>query len=154
MRLYLVRHGQAVDKSEDPERPLTEKGRDDVDRMGQALARQMIQVQAIWHSGKTRAKQTAEALSVFVEAGEGVKEHDGLGPTDPVEPICETIETAGHDLMLVGHLPFVNQLASLLIADDEEAESIDFPAASVLCLQRDDDNWAVAWMLTPDILPK
>ncbi|MBS3821416.1 MAG: phosphohistidine phosphatase SixA [Planctomycetes bacterium] len=154
MRLYLVQHGEAKDKSEDPDRPLTEKGRNDVTRVGELLAKTMLQVRAIWHSGKTRAMETARILSVYVEAAEGTIEQSDLGPTDDVEPVCETLETAGTDVMIVGHLPFLDRLASLLVADDDEAESIAFQKGGVLCLQREDDNWSVAWMITPDILPR
>jgi phosphohistidine phosphatase len=32
MKLYLMQHGQAMAKEQDPERPLTQQGRQDVDR--------------------------------------------------------------------------------------------------------------------------
>lgn len=152
MRLYLVQHGEAKDKTEDPARPLTEKGYNDVDRVGKALSRAMVQVRAIWHSGKQRAMETAKILSLTVESAEGTIAREDLSPNDPVDPICDELETAGVDVMIVGHLPFLNRLASLLISDDEDGESVLFQKGAVLCLDRDNDNWSVAWMLTPDIL--
>jgi phosphohistidine phosphatase SixA len=37
--LYLVQHGDAKSEAEDPERPLTERGRSDVARLAALLAR-------------------------------------------------------------------------------------------------------------------
>jgi phosphohistidine phosphatase len=153
MHLYLAQHGYAKDKSEDPNRPLTEKGRDEVERVGQALQRLLLQVQEVWHSGKTRAMQTAKILSLTVEAAQGITQREGLGPTDDVAPIAEALRESGHDMMLVGHLPFLDRLASLLLAGDEEAGIVAFRKGGVVCLEFEDNHWAVAWMLTPDLLP-
>lgn len=61
-RLYLVRHGEAKPKDEDPERGLTDVGRADVSGMAAWAAAADIQVDEIRHSGKLRAQQTASAL--------------------------------------------------------------------------------------------
>jgi len=60
LRVYLVRHGKAKSKEEDPERHLTERGAEEVRRVARFLAAAGIQVSKILHSGKTRARQTAE----------------------------------------------------------------------------------------------
>ncbi len=153
MHLYLVQHGHAKDKSEDPDRPLTEKGRNDVERVAQTLQHLLLQVREVWHSGKTRAMQTAKTLSLAVETAQGIVQREGLGPKDDVAPIAEALLDAGHDVMIVGHLPFLDRLASLLLAGEEDAGIVAFQKGGVVCLEYEDGHWAVAWMLTPDLLP-
>jgi phosphohistidine phosphatase SixA len=40
MKLYLVRHGEARNKAEDPQRSLTERGREDVTAANEELRKQ------------------------------------------------------------------------------------------------------------------
>ena len=61
--LYLVQHGEATKETEDPARPLTEHGRQEVVKVARALARVRLGVSVIAHSGKLRARQTAELLA-------------------------------------------------------------------------------------------
>ena len=60
MKLYLVQHGEATSKDITPERPLTEKGHDDVRKISQFLKQSDFQLDQIIHSDKPRAKETAE----------------------------------------------------------------------------------------------
>ena len=69
MNIYLVQHGEAVAKEVDPERPLTESGRSDVRRMASFLGAAGVRVSRIMHSGKVRAKETAELLAAAVAPG-------------------------------------------------------------------------------------
>ncbi len=152
MLLYLVQHGKAKFKDEDPDRPVTDEGRDDVERMAEFLAGRDISVAAIWHSGKTRAAQTAEILAADVSTAEGVTRHDGLGPNDIPDPVQKEINSADSDLMIVGHLPFLNRLASLLITGRQDADVVAFQKGEIVCLECDDDGaWRLAWMVTPEL---
>src|SRR5688500_9788627 len=63
MRLYLVQHGEAVPEQVDPQRPLSEAGRRDVQAMARLLAGAGIRPTRIVHSGKRRAQETAELLA-------------------------------------------------------------------------------------------
>ena len=60
MRLFLVHHGDAVGPEVDPRRPLSPAGRDAVERLAAAAASKGAEPSVVWHSGKLRAKQTAE----------------------------------------------------------------------------------------------
>ena len=60
MRLFLLQHGDALAESIDPQRPLSARGRDKVERMGEFLARAGASVQRVCESGKLRARQSAE----------------------------------------------------------------------------------------------
>ena len=81
MNLYLVQHAEARPKKEDPKRPLSEKGRADIQKVAAYAARHTsIELGQINHSGKTRARQTAEALAEFLQPAEGVSQVADLAP--------------------------------------------------------------------------
>ncbi len=63
MRIYLVQHGEAVAKDVDPERPLSEQGHNDVEKIATFLGNTQLGMERILHSGKLRAEQTAEIFA-------------------------------------------------------------------------------------------
>ena len=63
MRLLLVQHGNALPKDVDPERGLSESGKQDVANVAAFLARGSVQVERIFHSGKKLAPLERNALS-------------------------------------------------------------------------------------------
>jgi phosphohistidine phosphatase SixA len=69
MRLYLVQHGAAKTEAEDPQRGLTDEGRQTVERIAQFLAPLRLALDRIEHSDKLRARQTAEILAARSAAG-------------------------------------------------------------------------------------
>ena len=153
MRVYLVRHGHAKSKREDPDRHLSDTGIDQARRMADFLRPLGLKVRALWHSAKVRAGETAACLAAGVLADDGCVERDDLAPKDAVDPVARAIRRSDRDLMVVGHLPQVENLASKLLAGDESAVGIRFPAASVLCLEHDAEHgWRVAWMVTPELV--
>src|SRR4051794_29051865 len=115
MRLYLVQHGGAVPDELDPRRPLSEAGRREVEAVGRLLAGAGVRVARIVHSGKERARQTAELLAAAPGSG-AVEVMAGLAPKDPVKPVVRAIAEFGSDTMLVGHLPLLARLAARLVA--------------------------------------
>ena len=153
MELYLVRHGEARSKDVDPKRGLTEPGEADVQKVAKYLKGWDLSVGAIWHSGKTRAVQTAKIVAGAVASDEGIVKHDGLDPNDPVEPICQAIAESTANLMIVGHMPFLGNLVRTLLADRKPPKGIVLETAGVVCLERDaDDVWTVAWTVGPSQL--
>jgi phosphohistidine phosphatase len=153
MRLYLIQHGEAKSKEEDPDRPLTAQGAADAAKMAGALKPLRLCVRAVWHSGRARAAQTAQAFAAAVTADEGVVQRDGMGPKDRVGPIRKRIERSDGDLMLVGHLPFLARLAGRLLTGKGSIQPVAFQYGGVVCLERNDDGaWQVRWMLTPEAL--
>ena len=53
--------------------------------------------------------------------------------------------------MLVGHLPHMSRLASLLLLWDSGREVLDFKPGTVACLEKV-GGWRVKWMISPDTL--
>jgi len=152
MKLYLVQHGNAVSEQEDPARPLSQQGREDVEKVASFIKPLDLAVE-LWHSGKARAAETAEILSHSLKLSNDVHEHSGLSPNDDVEEIAAAVMASGDDVMIVGHLPFLGKLASLLVVPKESANIIDFKQGGIVCLScSEEGTWQVSWMVTPEIL--
>ena len=150
MRVYLVQHGEARPEEEDPQRRLTDEGFRNVQKVADFLRPLGLKLETIWHSGKDRARQTAEILGGALSASQGLLQRDGLAPKDPVAPVKQAIEQSVGDLMIVGHLPFLGKLASLLVADSQEPEIVAFKFGCVVCLERPEGGrWKLAWMIVP-----
>ena len=69
MHIYLVQHGAAVPKDENPEKPLSDSGRDDIKKMASFLARSHVSAARVIHSGKLRALETALLLAEVLGPG-------------------------------------------------------------------------------------
>jgi phosphohistidine phosphatase len=148
MELYLVQHGKAKKEEEDPERPLAEIGREEVEKVA-ARAAGLIKVGSVRHSPKLRAKQTAEIFAS--KLGAPAMETEGLKPLDEPKIARDLVEGQDENLMLVGHMPHMNRLASLLVAGDENADIVSFRMGAIVCLERE-EKWRVKWILTPELI--
>jgi phosphohistidine phosphatase len=155
MKLYLVRHGAAKSELDDPQRRLTEEGRREVQHVAVRLERLKLPVGAVWHSDKARARETAAIMYGAVVCPTEPVPHAGLGPDDAPDGVQAEILKSEADLMIVGHLPFLPRLASLLLAGWTEGVLLDFQPGSVVCLERPapGQKWRVLWSVTPAILP-
>ena len=152
MKLYLVQHGDAVARQVDPDRPLSAQGRADIERLARLLAARGIRVSRVFHSGKTRAKQTAESLAAAL-GGAVAAARTGLNPNDPTDAVLQDIAQGDDDVLLVGHLPFLGRLASRLLGRKEAKATLGFRPGSAACLERDGDGrWIVAWFLPPEMV--
>ena len=155
MKLYLVQHGAALAKEVDPARPLSEPGRRDVQAVANFLRGAGIRVERVWHSGKSRAEQTAQLLAKAVLPRGRIEQVGGIGPNDEVAGFVSDADVWEQDTLVVGHLPFLSRLVARLVAGDPERELVGFLPGSVVCLERCDlDRWLLLWMLRPDLLAR
>jgi len=153
MRVYLMQHGKPVPKEEDPDRPLSDQGKGDVEKVSEFLRKSGVKVAEAIHSGKTRARQTAEIVVSQTTPGLEAKERAGLSPLDDVREIASQVKKADKDLLIAGHLPHLAKLTSLLVAGDEGVPVVRFQQGGVVCLERDEEGqWVVAWMVVPEII--
>jgi phosphohistidine phosphatase len=144
MRLYLVRHGDALTGDLDPARPLSDEGRDQVAVLASFLAGQEIAVARVYHSGKLRARQTAEALAAAVAPGATPEELAGLSPNDPVDGLFPALSHWTEDSLIAGHLPHLSNLTTRLLA-----------GRALPCLQRGGEGgWSLLWFVDPQLLPR
>src|SRR3954469_24875390 len=100
MELFLVQHGQAKSEVEDPERSLTERGAETVQRMAAWAAQVGVRVDQIRHSGKRRAEQTAALLAERLCPPQGMIAVPGLAPDDDVHPVAEALQGEPGAVML------------------------------------------------------
>jgi len=152
MRLYLVQHADAVSKDTHPLRPLSEQGLKDAINMAAFLHGAAVMVGQIVHSGKLRAEETANVLSKTVWLGQTPEALDGLGPNDPTDHLMNTALTAGGDLMVVGHMPFMGRTAARCLTGAEDGATVAFEPGAVLCLERLEDGWALEWFVRPSMV--
>jgi phosphohistidine phosphatase len=153
MPLYLVRHGEALSEAADPDRSLTEAGTVTVDGMAQLTAAFNIPVSQILHSGKTRARQTADIFSKYLKPSSEVKEIKGIKPNDDVTIIASKLDPA-LNTMIVGHLPFLDRLVSYLVTGSPDTSIIKFQMGGIVCLDQIEKNgsWHVKWALMPKMV--
>ena len=154
MKIFLVQHGLSHAEKDDPQKGLTDQAMQDVDKMARFIGQMDHQYEAIFHSGKKRALQTAQILGKHLKHELGVHETDFLGPTDDVDVWLNRILCTDGDPVLVGHLPFLNKLASRLVAQDENKQILFFQNGGMVCLEdtNDNENFSVRWAITPDMI--
>lgn len=154
MEIYLIQHGESQSKEEDPERPLTDKGRSDTERVA-AYARNHadIDIKIIFHSGKLRAIQTAEIIAKYMNPSEGIRESDGLEPMADPDIWAERISTSKGNIMLVGHLPHLGKLVGVLLNADESKNVVNFQNSGIIKLIRPEGGaWMLDWIIVPSIV--
>ena len=154
MKLYLVQHGEAKTKDQDPDRSLTDKGRDNSEKTACFASEQAhISVETVFHSGKTRSKETAEIMAAYLFPPKGIIQEQDLSPNDNPKIWAGRLSQEQKDLMVVGHLPHLSKLVSLLLTKNDEQAPIGFKNSGIVCLQKDDNsNWLLSWLVTPEIL--
>ena len=153
MKLYLVQHGEACTKEVNPERPLTDQGKADIDRLATFLNQAGVKVERVIHSGKLRAQQTAKQLAQAI-APEVELEVSGLiNPNDNPKAFDWQSESWDRDTLIVGHLPFMAKLVSHLLIDDENRLITAYQPGSIVCLEHmNGAEWQINWMIRPEVL--
>ena len=152
MALYLVQHGKSLPKDVDPDQGLSDDGIAETKRIADVARGYQVKVSLIRQSGKKRARQTAEILAETLKPAGGVAEVAGLKPLDDVAVSAAAIDAAA-DTMLVGHLPFMERMASFLVTGSAEKPIIKFQNSGIVCLKKDPEpgSWVIAWALMPNI---
>ena len=145
MAMYFVQHGLSVAKEVNPDRPLSDEGRLEVERVAIHLHRMGVTVGHIFHSGKTRARQTAELFAEHL-VYDRISPLPGMAPNDSAAVFAEGVED---NAMYVGHLPHMGELVSLLVGDDERADVVRFTNGGVVCVERSEPGCYMKWFLTP-----
>ena len=153
MKIYLVQHGEACAKEVDPDRPLTDQGKADIERLAAFLKRAGIQVERVIHSGKLRAAQTAELLAHAMAEGVELESCSLINPNDNPSTFDWQSDSRDRDTLVVGHLPFMAKLVSHLLIEDENRLITAWQPGSIVCLQREDAGpWRINWMIRPELL--
>jgi phosphohistidine phosphatase len=155
MALFLVQHGISASKDIDPEKGLSDFGREETNRIALVAKGYKIPVQKIVHSGKKRAEQTAGIFHEALALETPIKKISGIKPMDDARSFAATIEPKGN-LMVVGHMPFMERLVSFLTTGTENCRVYKFQNSGIVCLDMEsgEDNeadWFIRWTLNPNI---
>jgi len=148
-RIYFAQHGLAVDKADDPERPLSPTGRQQTENIAKTLRDSNLSVSEVFHSGKLRALQTAK---IFADALHipSISAIEGLSPNDNSTLLAKNLNI--NHALYIGHLPHLEKLTAYLLTGKESANIIKFQNSGVLCLKKINDQYQLCWYLSPNLL--
>ena len=149
VKLFLVHHGDAVGPDLDPRRPLSERGRGHVVRLAAEAEARGVRPTVVWHSGKLRARQTAEAFWRACNALAELSATRDLQPDDPPAWIRDRLSGETRDILIAGHFPHLPRLLTLLLGD-AGATAGEFPLHGVVALTSDaaGRTWKEAWRIS------
>ena len=97
----------------------------------------------VWHSGKLRARQTAEEYWRACNALAEFSATRDLQPDDPAEWIRDRLRAESRDILIAGHFYHLPRLLALL------AGVSSFPLHGVVALETEDsgETWTELWRL-------
>jgi len=152
MALYLIQHGKSLSKDEDPDQGLSADGIAETERIANQAKDDGVTVSQIRHSVKTRARQTAEIFAGALNPKQGMREVSGIKPLDDVAAYAANIDPV-ENIMLVGHLPFMERLTAFLITGSIDKPVFKFQNSGIVCLDKDPEaqTWVIRWSLMPKI---
>jgi phosphohistidine phosphatase len=145
--ILLVHHGEAVSPAVDPARPLSGAGLGGVARVAEQAAARGVKPDVIWHSGKLRARQTAEAFWRICNPLAAFSATRNLQPDDPPVWMRDQLDGETRTIVLVGHMPHMPRLLRLLVTGDADAVTVTFPQHGCVALEPHDDRWKELWRI-------
>ena len=154
MKLYCVRHAQAMMASEDHLRELSLQGSTEATQIGQFLAKAECQVGHIIHSQARRTAMTAEIIGQALGCKNISECSTGISPEDEVDDMVPVVDAWDEDTMIVTHLPFIARFVSRLLTGNASKSRWNCPPCTVICLDRSHagGSWSVEWMITPSLV--
>jgi len=157
MEIYLVRHGAAYTKEEDPKRHLNSNGLNQCHLTGRALRRLDVKLDLIVSSPKDRARQTAEIIAEEVNySNKEIKITETLQPTtnpkDTISFLNDLIDIKR--VLLAGHLPLLGNLVSEIL-NKSSGISLQFETSTVCFIKSEhpiSHTGDFRWFLAPEHL--
>ena len=145
--LILVHHGDAVPEDVDTQRPLSPRGLASAERLAAAVSARGVTPDCVWHSGKLRTRQTAEAFWRLCNPQATFAAVRGLQPTDPAETLRTAIAGETRVIVAVGHFPHLPRALSLLTTGIDSS-LVPFPTHGLVALEAIDVmRWRDVWRL-------
>jgi phosphohistidine phosphatase len=133
VRLYLVRHAEAARGDPDELRPLTAAGRQQARELGERLAAEGVEADAVFSSPLLRARETADQLAraLGVRAVPDERLAPGATADDVLATVAESRARPDQSVVVVvGHQPDCGRIAAALGGGPEPP----FPAAGMVSL--------------------
>lgn len=152
MKLYIMRHGEAVDASQDPSRPLTNQGIEALNRMASALAASGTRINHILHSPRLRTTMTADIMAKHFHPEQVNECPLSLDNVDVLEDMVAMIQEWSDETLLVGHMPFVAHLTSQLLSGQASHLLTNFVPGAIACLEpQTPPHWVLSWFCQPNL---
>jgi phosphohistidine phosphatase len=157
MEIYLMQHGAALPKEQDPDEGLSPDGEAGIHASGKALKKMGVSFDLILSSPKKRSRQTAAivAQEVGVPPEKILETEKVKAMTPPEETIKALTEYAGNKSVLIaGHLPSVAEIASFLLTEGSKA-TIEFERGGCCRIEVEalpTHSGHLRWYVTPEQL--
>ena len=145
--VLLVHHADALGPEIDPQRPLSIAGREHARRLAALAAGRGVKPDAVWHSGKLRARQTADAFWRACNPLAELSAIRGLQPTDPSDWIRDRLAGESRPVLLVGHFPNLPRVLHTLTTGEADGTAAAFPLHGIVALLPAGDRWVEEWRL-------
>jgi phosphohistidine phosphatase len=145
--VFLVHHADALPAQVDHMRPLSSRGLEQATRVAEAALRLGAKPAVIWHSGKLRARQTAETWLRIVHPFAALTAVRGLQPDDDPEIVASALVGEEKDIAIASHMPFLPALLHRLTAGRRNHMSAAFPVNGCVALERDGEVWVERWRI-------
>ena len=150
MKLYLMRHGEALSPDKDPERGLTDNGKHRIVKLALQLDKNGVSFSHVLHSPKKRARETAEIMTSIISPDAAPVIHNHIAPNDDPQRIISEINDWNEDTLITSHLPFVPNLMTQLTGEDAFLSNISFETGTIVCLERNEQAaWVLNWATSP-----
>ncbi|MCK9224168.1 MAG: histidine phosphatase family protein [Candidatus Muirbacterium halophilum] len=147
MKLYLVQHGVYIE-NENGDKVLSDNGRIETTKAALHSSEfYNIDVDKIYTSTKTRAIQTAEIIGKVLGDNIEIVIDETLSPDSNTTPWKRMIEDSNDNIMVVGHLPFLAKLLSIILVTDIDTDILTFKNSCIVCLERTKKGWIIDWVI-------
>ncbi len=159
IHLFLWRHAEAEDSFPDLQRVLTGRGRRDAKHVAAVLAKQLDSHARLISSPASRTLETVQPLAAKLSLS--VETDNRLAPGARTRDVLATVDEALREgnaddltLVLVGHQPWVGQVARRLLTGEEGDWSVKKAAAWWLVRRsrNGDSEWTLRTVIDPDLL--
>lgn len=162
MRLYLIRHADAVPLGEggvdrDADRPLSEAGKQQCQALAGALQRVGVKFDAVLTSPLLRARQTADEIARHWQGTvPAAQVFEPLALGEKLKRLTKAVAALNQDsVALVGHQPELAALAAWLIGSRKA--KLDLEKAGVAALECEAEpgkgGGILVWLVTPKWYP-
>ena len=123
-------------------RPLSAVGLAATERLAGLAAQRGVKPDVIWHSGKLRARQTAELFWKACNPFASLTAERGLLPDDPPQWMHDRLTGETRSVLIAGHMPYLPRLLAMLVGAEAS-----FPLHGCVALEPDHDCWKEVWRL-------
>jgi len=145
--VLLVHHGEAVAPGLDAMRPLSTAGWTATERLAALAAQRGVRPDAVWHSGKLRARQTAELFWKTCNPLASFSAERGLQPDDPPQWMLDRLMGETRSIIIAGHMPHLPRLLAAMRGGPRDSDSAAFPEHGCVALEPEGEQWTELWRL-------